>query len=550
MKLRLPWSLLFALGVLFCANTAAAKQEKMDIILVLDNSGSMKQNDPRFLTREAYKAFFKTLTPEVRVALIFFDQNVNVAMTFTEVSQQTRNRFFSHLKQLTFKGQRTNTPAAMERAIHLHKLYGRDDAIKSIILMSDGVVDTGDSTKNQTKGRWLRQELANDAVHANIHIYGIAFSERADYQLMQTLAYKTGGNYHRVFEPRDIQSAFHHVLASLRAHRKQPDSTQTSRQKEPIKANLEKPAELPAHEVVTATLELSNPIPELSTPGIDLKPPLEQPPSKQTAAAAKPESSRSPTHTVPEQRPTAQPIPEPEPSETETEILSLSTPLKILLLLLVLGVVIWMIARSRRDSHGAAKQAEAQPGSGASLKTRTEMHRKDEAFTRLIPPQTSTPPSGLSQKNIKTEVRPQSADPTIQHPVPTKRARINFHETQPKAALLEQNPEVDNPAQHTEIKQKVTVIGRIRDFIPPGIGYMLINKPSISRLHGRIEFHDASFWLEDLKSTNGTFLNGHRIQEKVPIYPGDILRFCDDSFKFVVLDGKTTKREHPLVKDL
>jgi hypothetical protein len=64
------------------------------------------------------------------------------------------------------------------------------------------------------------------------------------------------------------------------------------------------------------------------------------------------------------------------------------------------------------------------------------------------------------------------------------------------------------------------VIGRST----PGVG-SLGGDSEISRVHARV-YHDASGQLtvEDLGSTNGTFVNGNRISSPTPLRPGDQLR--------------------------
>jgi len=42
---------------------------------------------------------------------------------------------------------------------------------------------------------------------------------------------------------------------------------------------------------------------------------------------------------------------------------------------------------------------------------------------------------------------------------------------------------------------------------------ILLTDPSVSRFHGELFYQDEGFRLRDLKSTNGTFVNGNRIQE-------------------------------------
>lgn len=51
-----------------------------------------------------------------------------------------------------------------------------------------------------------------------------------------------------------------------------------------------------------------------------------------------------------------------------------------------------------------------------------------------------------------------------------------------------------------------------------------IGDETVSARHTRLSFHHNQWWAEDLKSTNGTFLNNERISVPTVIIPGDELR--------------------------
>lgn len=51
-----------------------------------------------------------------------------------------------------------------------------------------------------------------------------------------------------------------------------------------------------------------------------------------------------------------------------------------------------------------------------------------------------------------------------------------------------------------------------------------ITDETVSARHTRLSFHHNQWWAEDLKSTNGTFLNDERISVPTVIIPGDELR--------------------------
>jgi len=47
---------------------------------------------------------------------------------------------------------------------------------------------------------------------------------------------------------------------------------------------------------------------------------------------------------------------------------------------------------------------------------------------------------------------------------------------------------------------------------------------SVSKNHATLSFGDGSYHLEDLASSNGTFVNGKRIRERTELRSGDLLR--------------------------
>jgi pSer/pThr/pTyr-binding forkhead associated (FHA) protein len=53
-----------------------------------------------------------------------------------------------------------------------------------------------------------------------------------------------------------------------------------------------------------------------------------------------------------------------------------------------------------------------------------------------------------------------------------------------------------------------------------------------SGLHARIYAHHGNFYLEDLKSTNGTLLNDQTLAGEAELAPGDLIRIGDTEFRF------------------
>ena len=87
------------------------------------------------------------------------------------------------------------------------------------------------------------------------------------------------------------------------------------------------------------------------------------------------------------------------------------------------------------------------------------------------------------------------------------------------------------------ITKKYTVIGREKE---ADIG---VKDPHVSRQHAAIEYHDGSYILKDLESTNGTRMSGALIKQ-ANLHHEDMFSIGDTTFQFVLEDtGKSQTYE-------
>ena len=164
----------------------------------------MKANDPEFLTRRAVSNFVDALAADAtlhgRVALVLFDGRARLAQPLVPASDIASTRALgATLASLDYSGQRTDSPAGIERALYELRDRGRDEARKAIVFLSDGRIDTGDPRNDVEVARWLREDLASESAEGDVRIFAIAFTDDADYQLMQALARRTNARYYRAF---------------------------------------------------------------------------------------------------------------------------------------------------------------------------------------------------------------------------------------------------------------------------------------------------------------------------------------------------------------
>ncbi|MHB1930404.1 MAG: FHA domain-containing protein [Acidimicrobiales bacterium] len=83
--------------------------------------------------------------------------------------------------------------------------------------------------------------------------------------------------------------------------------------------------------------------------------------------------------------------------------------------------------------------------------------------------------------------------------------------------LVEHGPD-GSPGRRFALAQE-TSVGR-----SPGCGVTLPDDSFVSQVHARVFRRDGHVWVEDLGSTNGTFVNDARVDAPTALRPGDRVR--------------------------
>ncbi|MEA3410005.1 MAG: FHA domain-containing protein [Pseudomonadota bacterium] len=230
----------------------------LDIVVLLDNSSSMRGHDPDHRVRNLIDDFIGNLPPDSRVGIMLYDRGVVPVRPLSPAGRVTA----ADLGRFDYSGQLSNAASAMERAIYELTSQGRGGANLGIVLLMDGPIDTGNPEKDFDYSRWLRDILADEAAQAGIRVYGIALSEDADIQIVQTLAHSTNGNYRRAATIDDLDTTLQALATTLGGGgaaiaRPGPDTAPMETPPEPVPSPSPSPSPV---------IESASPAPDVTAP--------------------------------------------------------------------------------------------------------------------------------------------------------------------------------------------------------------------------------------------------------------------------------------------
>ena len=479
---------LLLLGLLVATVQAAPH----DVILVLDNSGSMRKVDPSLLAKRAASEFLQKLPEDFHVGVIIFDQNARLVLPLTPASVEARPKFAESLVGMNYRGRFTDGPAAIERAIFELNTKARADAAKTIVFVSDGAVDTGAVLRDIERGKWLREELATEAAASGIRIMPIAFSENADLLLIERLAEITKGESIRAVTPGDLGTAYAQMLERLQSLAPSPAPTPAPVAEVPSVA----PVLPPEAEVV---------------PSIILPPP---------PAVVAPEPTPAPEVAPP-------PLAEAPAIDTGSAdgAVALTTDERAALEQLAkdTGVSVEQLMKELEEAPSGQAvvvrpEEVAAAGGATSTRSSNSLLLGSVGGGLLL--------AGLAWYLLRRKRATLTANPTAIASAPVPVA----NPTPAEAFLIDVHGITSESARR--IGDRQLIVGRTAGTDTEYLDYFVVNKATIGRRHAIIKFKDHAFWLVDQGSVNGTFVNNERVVGERMLKQGDRLKFHKFEFEF------------------
>lgn len=167
-------------------------KEKIDAVLVLDASGSMRVTDPLKLRNEGAELFTQFMKSGDKLGVVEFSDTWKILRPLTDYSSDQESAVKGIISSTGDSGEFTDLLAGIKGASDILASSKRSDASQIIVLLSDGKMDPKDGNSGALTEDLLENVLPN-LKRDGIKIYTLAFSDEADKDLLAQIAAATGG---------------------------------------------------------------------------------------------------------------------------------------------------------------------------------------------------------------------------------------------------------------------------------------------------------------------------------------------------------------------
>lgn len=251
MKKRRIRIFLFCLLISLClvqvtmAEEITGKKNPLDVIFVVDSSGSMKSNDPNRIALEMVKAFTDTIhTENVRVGFVAYNDEIVASASLVSVKEQAEREQLKQLVDATPYRGNTDIGLGLWQAHEiLSEVHENRDQV--IVLISDGETDLNGSTT----GRTLEQsnqdlnQVVESCKDKKIPIYTIALGDYSGSKaVLEQIATNTSARTYTTKSPELLIQVMYGILENNLAYEiQQFSSGKYSQGNQEIRCILDEP---------------------------------------------------------------------------------------------------------------------------------------------------------------------------------------------------------------------------------------------------------------------------------------------------------------------
>jgi Ca-activated chloride channel family protein len=177
---------------------ATVPKPPLDLVLVIDHSGSMGYDDKLVYVKEGVKLLVDQLGPADTLTLIAFDDRVKVL--YGPAAVVDRERIKAIVDQLRPEGA-TNIHDALERG-YQEALRGLDDHQRRVIFLTDGLPTAGNTSPEAIR------QMSAGYNERYVQLTTVAVGLDAGLTLLRGLAEQGGGNFYFLEDPEAAREVF------------------------------------------------------------------------------------------------------------------------------------------------------------------------------------------------------------------------------------------------------------------------------------------------------------------------------------------------------
>ncbi len=488
------------------------KRRPLNLSLVIDRSGSMAGNKIEF-TRQAAQFLVQHLGSADQFSIVLYNENVETLLPPEPV---IRKDFITQRLQKIRAGGMTNLSGGWLQGCSLVAQNVREDYINRVILMSDGLANRGIIDESQLVS--MARQKRDQSVTTTTMGLGADFNE----ELLMAMADSGGGAFYFIESPESTPLIFHEELRGLLSVVGQnlTVSLQASE-------NILSVAQLNAYdmhingstysfglgdvygdEIKTLVLELS--VPALKDIGEREIARLRFDYDVISEAGSDHQTIELPIIVNIVNQPAAPQLINPEVGKS---------------------VLLLQSARARREAVNAADKGNYLSASQILRQAATAIED-----SQLFQPELLDEQQSLLQQAAELERGTEFYD-DYSRKVMTAQSNYTMTDKHERTVSLRAR-EIERALKMPEVEKKEGVPPKFMSWREQTVPLLdtlirigrapqneiMLNGKNISRFHCQVKPDSGKIFIEDLGSTNGTFVNGMRITEPQSLSVGDVVR--------------------------
>ncbi|WP_245339103.1 vWA domain-containing protein [Paenibacillus shirakamiensis] len=177
-----------------------------NIVLLIDDSGSMGQNDPKQARYSAAKNLVDQMDTDKRVAVLTFNDHAQIVQPFIRLdSNSSKNQVRTAIDQLKPTDGGTDLDVALADTLKHIKDQATSNRGTMVILLSDGVSQL--NMQNALK-EYIQDQIA-------VNTIGLNLVDVSGSNLLKDVAQATGGSYSDVSDAGNLSLAFQRIYDTL-----------------------------------------------------------------------------------------------------------------------------------------------------------------------------------------------------------------------------------------------------------------------------------------------------------------------------------------------